>query len=538
MTKAAAIPEVAKARWRTAGLWGDLTLGTMMLEQACQAPDVDLVVGSQERPSTTRLADFAALALAGAASLQDLGIGPDAVVAVSLPNWLETAVAHAAIALAGAVTVTVMPDTGMANLRFMAQQARIDAIITPGIWRGRDYALPVAELRAELGGQHLRHHLVVGDSAAPDALHWDTMICSGTAPRAVTIEPDALALIVYTSGTTAAPKGVRHSHRTLLAEQLTETDSGRKLSPWPPGHISGYVNIMRFWAGGRPTVLMDRWDAQEAARLIESCRVTASSGTPTHLNALLDAAQADQRDISSLVDYLAGATAIPPALILRCKDQGLSTYRCFGMSEHPTITRGNPQDSLELRTGTDGRPCPGTEVRILDDTDSEVAPGIVGNVVCRGPERFLGYVDAALDDECFLEGGWLRTGDLGRLDAEGNLTITGRKKDVILRGGETLSAREIEEGLEAMSEVLEAAVVGIPDVRLGERVCAFVRIRDDARIDLQTVTSAFNAQGISRVKTPERVIQIDAFPLTDTGKIRKQALREMLEPSSCVESNP
>ncbi|MBV9510841.1 MAG: AMP-binding protein, partial [Caulobacteraceae bacterium] len=257
-------------------------------------------------------------------------------------------------------------------------------------------------------------------------------------------------------------------------------------------------------------------------------RITATSGTPFHLTSLLDAADAGGADLSCLTDYLAGATMIPPALIERCEKRGLATYRCYGMSEHPTISRGTKDDPLEKRLNTDGRLCPGVEVRIVDEDGRDVSVGDVGEILSRGPDRFVGYTDAALNAEAIEPGGWLRTGDIGRLDTDGFLAIVDRKKDVIIRGGENIASREVEDLLSSLPGVREAAVVGAPHPTLGEQVCAFVVVDEGADVSLKAVSAHFAAAGIARQKTPERIEPVLELPRNAAGKVLKPELRSRL----------
>ena len=195
------------------------------------------------------------------------------------------------------------------------------------------------------------------------------------------------------------------------------------------------------------------------------------------------------------------------------------------MSEHPTVSQGTDGDTLAERMTTDGRLRPGVEVRIVDDLGEDVASGREGEVATRGPDMFLGYIDPAVDAECWLPGGWFLSGDIGRLDAAGFLTITDRKKDIIIRGGENISSREVEELLLQVPGVREAAAVGFPDDRLGERVAAFVTVGVGATVDLPLVEDVFRAAGAARQKTPERLFIVADFPRTAAGKVRKSDLR-------------
>ena len=225
---------------------------------------------------------------------------------------------------------------------------------------------------------------------------------------------------------------------------------------------------------------------------------------------------------------MTGAAAVPPTLVERADRAGVPSYRCYGSSEHPSVTSSLPSDPLEKRAMTDGSPMPPNEIRIVDDDGKDVDPGKPGEVATRGPELFVGYSDDALNVAAFLPGGWFLTGDIGVVDAEGYLTITDRKKDVIIRGGENIASKEVEDVLSRHSAIDDVAVVAEPDERYGERVCAFVTLREGADLSLDEVRRLFANAGVARQKTPERLEVVDAFPRTAAGKIKKFELRDRL----------
>jgi acyl-CoA synthetase (AMP-forming)/AMP-acid ligase II len=225
---------------------------------------------------------------------------------------------------------------------------------------------------------------------------------------------------------------------------------------------------------------------------------------------------------------MTGAANVSPSLIERADAVGIRAYRCYGSSEHPTISSGEPDDSLDKRATTDGRVTAGNEWRLVDDDDRDVPTGVDGEIVVRGPEQFLGYLDPALNDGLYLEDGWLRTGDVGRVDADGFLTITDRKKDIIIRGGENIASKEVEDVMLTHPAVADVAAVGVPDERYGERVCAFVVLRTGHSLTLPDVRQHFSEAGLARQKTPERLEIVDALPRTAAGKIQKFALRDRL----------
>ena len=485
-------------------------------------------------------ADLVAQARRLAGGLAALGLAAGDIVAVQMPTRPATMIVHAALAWAGMVVLPIIHIYGDAELAFILKESGARAIITPHDWRAVDFAGRRAWL-AETFPHVIR---IVDGVAEAGEVALDSLLSHPPHPAPVAVASDDPAMLIYTSGTTSQPKGVRHSHASLLAELAVDAAARGQLltlAPWPPGHVAGVLGLLRFAAMGQPSVYLDAWDGHMAARLIEQYRVEASSGTPFHITTLLDAAAADGRDISSLRDYMAGATMIPPALIDRCEALGLATYRCYGLSEHPTISSGSPTDPLAKRLGSDGRLNPGVEVRIVDDDGRDLPPGQPGEIWSRGPDRFIGYHDSSRDAEAFTPdgwpNGWLRTGDVGVLDDEGYLAITDRKKDIIIRGGENIASREVEDILSLMPGVREAAVVGAPDAVLGERVAAFILADAGAEITLATIAAHFAKSHVARQKTPEVLRLVDDLPRNTAGKVLKAPLRAMLAPDAALSQN-
>jgi acyl-CoA synthetase (AMP-forming)/AMP-acid ligase II len=504
------------------------SLAQAYAETAAAAPDAPFVVSSAIRPADTTLGAIAARGRIVGENLRAMGIGPGDVVAVQLPSSAEWLIACVAIAHAGAVMLPIVSIYGAKELRFILRQSRARLLLTPDIWRKVDYARVVAECGPL---PDLAAHVVVGEVVPPGALAWAALeqpIAVGPpVPRA----PDDVAVLIYTSGTTADPKGVQHSSRTILAEiealSWSRRGVGREVSlnPWPPGHVAGAWQMFRFLALGTPLVAMDQWDAAEAAMLVERHGITSSSFTPFTLFGLIDAAERDGRDISSLANCMVGAAPVPPALIDRCSPLGLRTFRCYGSSEHPTITIGCPDDPLEKRLTTEGRLMLGAEMRFVDEEGEDVPAGQSGEIATRGPDRFIGYTDPALNAQAFLPGGWFRTGDIGRFDGDGYLLITDRKKDIIIRGGENISSREVEDLLFGHPDIAEAAVVAAPDERMGEVVRAYLVARPGREVTLESIRAFFATAGIAKQKTPEQIVLVDALPRTSTGKVLKHELR-------------
>jgi len=323
---------------------------------------------------------------------------------------------------------------------------------------------------------------------------------------------------------------VQHTHTTLLAELRTRltgvADDSVILAAFPSGHIAGTLGLLRMLLQGMPHVVMDAWDAATAARLINESGVTATGGTPFFLTTLLDLA--GEIDLSSLREYGVGGASVPPSVIERAHEHGIMAFRAYGSSEHPSISGGSSEDALDKRARTDGRLLEGVEVRVVDDALQDLPAGRPGEILSRGPELFVGYRDSALDTDAFVPGGWFRTGDVGVLDHDSYLTITDRRKDLIIRGGENLSSKLIEDILAEHEAVAEAAVVAAPDPLYGERVCAFVVLRSAATLSLNDIRAHFSVAGTARHLTPERLEIVDDLPRTATGKVRKDQLRGRL----------
>ena len=521
-----------RKRWYEAGIYQRRTLADEMRDGAAAHPDVRMVFHSDANPAEASLRDLRQRSLELAGALHGLGLGPGDVVAIQVPNWLEGALAFQAAMTLGVVVLPVIHIYGPAEVDFILRQSGARAFICPDRWRHIDY-LERLERLDRSGLPNLEHVIVIGDDLPEGALAWRTLEERATRDYVLpSVDPDDVCLLVYTSGTTAEPKGVQHSHNTLLAEvrgirQTLDTPGETvNLSAFPAGHIAGVLGTSRLYVHGGRTVLMDQWNAEEAARLIQEHRVTSTSGTPFHLTSLMEAAETHGYDLSSFAGYMIGAASVPPSLVERADAAGIPTYRAYGSSEHPTITSGAATDPLEKRATTDGQLTAGNEIRILDDDGKDLAPGNAGEIASRGPELFVGYRDAVLNETSFLPGGWFLTGDIGVVDDQGFLRITDRKKDVIIRGGENIASKEVEDILARHPAVVEAAVVGMPDERYGERVCAYVQLREGAPFDVAEAVRHFEAEGVARQKTPERILPIDEFPRTAAGKVKKFELRD------------
>ena len=340
--------------------------------------------------------------------------------------------------------------------------------------------------------------------------------------------------MLYTSGTTSQPKGVVHSHNTILATFEASLQADPALQPTAylanpsVGHVGGVIQPLIAILTNATMVTMDQWDGQTAAALIARHSAQFMGGAPIFLRSVREAAALDGHDISSLRSVLFGGTAITPTPIEECDDVGIRGFRCYGSTEHPYASQSRPSQPLAIRARTDGHAMNGTRILLVDENGASVANGETGEIALIGPQQFLGYYDAALNAEHFMSNGAFLTGDVGRMDRDGNLTVMDRKKDIIIRGGENISSKEVEDALATVPGVIEAAAIAMPDSRLGEKVCAYVVSQGPAPPTLESIASHFASLGIARYKTPERLVLIDDFPRTASGKIKKNELRNAL----------
>ncbi|NUY04924.1 AMP-binding protein [Paraburkholderia youngii] len=464
-------------------------------------------------------------------ALRAIGLRRGDVIAIQLPTQRETALLYLAALEIGAVLVPIVHIYGPAEVGFILRQSRARFLCVPDFWSGTDYLERVAALG---NTPDLERVIVVGDRAPSNGITFDALqrLAATTHDQRPVDLPTSedICLLLYTSGTTASPKGVQHSHRTVGAEwQIPFIDGpGPYMTPFPAGHIAGFNFLLRPFITGTEMVFMDRWDASLAARLVDEYRVRLSGGTPFHLQGLLEAARRDGRSLASLVSYGLGGTGVTPEHVAIADQAGFAGTRAYGLTEHSTVSVGWADSPFDIRACTDGRIQPGSQVRVVDELDSDLPTGRDGEILIKGPELFVGYTDPALNAAAFTHDGWFRTGDIGRVDESGCLTITDRKKDIVIRGGENISSLEVERVLATHPAVRDVAVVARPDARYGERVCAVVVLHEHTSLDLSAVQTHFAAAGVAKQKTPEHLCVVSELPRTASGKVKKGDLRKQL----------
>ena len=519
------IPAPHQQAFAGQGLWDERTIADMA--EALAAEDPDFVAFVEGEATMTR-AELLAAARGLAAALHARGLRPGDVVAFQVPNWREAAVINLAAAMAGLVVNPIVPIYRDHEVSQMLADCGARALFVAATFRNFDYAAMAARLRPALPA--LDHVFTVrGDG--PDDYAGLVAEGAGLAFVRPAVDPLGVKLVLYTSGTTGRPKGVLHSHVTLA--RILRTSGGHwgmkpgeaTLMPSPVTHVSGYANGLEApLVLGTRTVLMESWNAAEAVALIERHDLIGTVAATPFLVELAQAARDSGKRLPVFRFFACGGAAVPGELIpaANAAFANCRAFRVFGASEVPLVTFGWPRDE-RLAATTDGEIVDYT-VRVVDADDRDVPDGEEGEILARGPGMMMGYADEVQTREAITPDGFFRTGDLGVRTPEGAITITGRKKDLIIRGGENISAKEIEDVLHTHPGVREAAVVAMPHARLGEGVCAYIIGRGDAP-DADELMAHVAASGLARQKIPERFELVEDFPRTASGKVRKDQLR-------------
>jgi cyclohexanecarboxylate-CoA ligase len=526
----------ARTRAMTAaGLWRNESLLTYLDRWVRTRPDKTALVDGRGRLSWGELARAADRVAHG---LRSHGVEPGRVISCQMPNWSEAIVVFLAALRLGAVINPIPPTYRAREVRFMLGLLESQVAVVPATFRGFDHAGLLAGLRPELPRLE-RVFVARGEGPA------------GTTPlRALTDEawearegprefpgtpPDAVHEVVFTSGTTGEPKGVMHTQNTTLStlhlaiERLELTERDVLLMASTVGHQTGFLfghclNLLL----GATTVWMDVWNVEEAARLIEGEGVTFSMGATPFLRDLTYLETG--RDRSSLRLFISAGAPIPRALVRDARDRlGCVISAGWGMTENGMVTCNGLRDDEEKIVGSDGSPLAGMELRIVDDDGTPVPPGVEGDLLARGAAQFVGYFRRPqFTAEAHTADSWFRTGDRGTLDRDGYLAITGRSKDLIIRGGENIPVVEVENLLYTHPKVAGVAIVATPDPRLGERACAVVIPREGQTITLGEIVSFLERHQLARQKFPERLEVVSEFPTTPSGKIQKYKLRDLV----------
>ena len=477
----------------------------------------------------TTFADYQALAERAAAGLMRLGVGESVNVSWQLPTWTESAVLVGALCRLGAVQNPMLPIYRAREIGFIAQQTHCKLLVTPSVWNNFDYA----SLAEEIAGQNDGMHTLVAD-------HWNPEGDPATLPPAPAVfedrADDPVRWIFYTSGTTAAPKGAQHTDRSVLAgaigyaQKTHVVEDDIALVAFPFTHVGGIIiGVFTPLLTGSAAVLMEVWTPQASTELIRRHGVTLANGAAAIHAALINEAKADPDAYKTVRDFPSGGSARPPQLhddLKAAVPSSIGTTAGYGMTEAPIVSQTDIDDHEDVKRFAEGRPNEGVVMKLIDREGREVGEGEEGEVVVQGPQVMRGYVDSSLDADAFTPEGFLHTGDLGRFDRHGAILITGRIKDIIIRKGENVSAKEVEDVLYTHPAITDVAVLGIPDKDRGEMVVAFVVPADvSAPPNLKSIFDFCLESGLMTQKIPERLEIIEVMPRNPSGKVPKHELR-------------
>jgi cyclohexanecarboxylate-CoA ligase len=535
---ATAKQDMSQNNYREAGYWLDKTVDQLLNEAITRTPDkISIIADRADREQAFRLTyrELGNLVDRGASSLSRLGVGPRDVVTVQLPNWWEFVVTALACSKIGAVFNPVMPILRERELLYVLNFCESKVFIVPKVYRGFDYAAMAEGMRGEL--HHLQHLIVVdgeGDSSFERAI----LLAGPGAERSLApaLGPDDMAVVMFTSGTTGEPKGVIHTSNSLVGctKALTQRfglhDNEVLLVASPVAHMTGYaaVVLLSIYLGGT-MVLQDVWEPKHGVSLMVREGVTYTAASTPFLNDICEVVAAGAPRPASLRSFLCAGATIPPVLIERAaREVGIHACSLWGMTESLASTLTEPSRAAEKSPTTDGRPLEGMEVRIVDFGGKPVPTGQSGRLLVRGCQMFAGYYKRP-ELETFDAQGWFDSGDLAYMDDEGYIRISGRVKDVLIRGGENVPVVEIENLLYKHPAVAAVAVVGYPDARLGERGCAFIVPKAGSTIDLAAMQAYLAECKMAKQFWPERVELVADLPRTASGKIQKFKLKEVAE---------
>lgn len=525
--------EQRRAAYRQQGLWGDASLADYWQQTAGAMPDKIAVVDNHGASYTYSALDHAASCLAN--WMLAKGIESGDRIAFQLPGWCEFTVIYLACLKIGAVSVPLLPSWREAELVWVLNKCQAKMFFAPTLFkqtRPVDLILPLQNQLPQL------QQIVGVDKLAPatSSLSLSQIIADNTSlTTAITTHGDELAAVLFTSGTEGLPKGVMLTHNNILASEraycarLNLTWQDVFMMPAPLGHATGFLHGVTapFLIGAR-SVLLDIFTPDACLALLEQQRCTCMLGATPFVYDLLNVLEKQPADLSALRFFLCGGTTIPKKVARECQQRGIKLLSVYGSTESSPHAVVNLDDPLSRFMHTDGYAAAGVEIKVVDDARKTLPPGCEGEEASRGPNVFMGYFDEpeltarALDEE-----GWYYSGDLCRMDEAGYIKITGRKKDIIVRGGENISSREVEDILLQHPKIHDACVVAMSDERLGERSCAYVVLKAPHHsLSLEEVVAFFSRKRVAKYKYPEHIVVIEKLPRTTSGKIQKFLLRK------------
>jgi cyclohexanecarboxylate-CoA ligase len=518
-----------------AGFWRDESLETYLDRWARERPAKTALVDGQGRYTWEALARAVDRVAHG---LRAHGVERGSVISCQLPNWNETVLIFLAALRLGAVVNPIPPTYRASELRFMLGLLESQVAVVPAAFRGFGHAGMLASLRPAL--PRLEHVFVARGQGPEGTLPlatltdeaWEARAGRGGLPGT---DANAVHEVVFTSGTTGEPKGVMHTQNTTLStiyraiERLEFSDRDVVLMASTLGHQTGYLfGYCLTLLLGATAVWLDVWSAGEGARLIEAEGVTFTMGATPFLRDLTYTEAG--RDLRSLRLFISAGAPVPRPLVRDARARlGCAISAGWGMTENGLATCNGLRDAEEKVFGSDGAPLPGMELQVVDGDGAPVPAGREGDLLVRGAAQFVGYFERPqFTADAHTVDGWFKTGDRGTLDSAAYLVITGRSKDVIIRGGENIPVVEVENLLYTHPKIAGVAIVAMPDPRMGERACAVVIPREGQTITLGEIVAFLERHELARQKFPERLELVSEFPMTPSGKIQKYRLRELV----------
>jgi acyl-CoA synthetase (AMP-forming)/AMP-acid ligase II len=491
-----------------------------LIERRAEASPHRVMLYDGDRETT--FAEYRTMVERAAAGLHRSGVSADVNVSWQLPTWTESAVLVGALCRLGAVQNPMLPIYRHREVSFIAHQTGCKLLITPSTWNNFDYGALAEQVAGEVDGMHA----LVADHWNPDG---DPASLPSPPATFANAADDPVRWIFYTSGTTAEPKGARHTDRSVLAgaigyaKKTHVVEDDIALVAFPFTHVGGIIiGVFTPLVTGSGAVLMEAWTPQTSTTLIERHGITLGNGAPAIHTALLAEAHAHPDVYKTIRAFPSGGSAKPPQLhddLMQAVPTSVGITSGYGMTEAPIVSQTDIDAPDESKRAGEGTATPGVEFNVLDN----------GELVVKGPQVMRGYVDSSLDAQAFTEDGWLHTGDMARFDEHGTVIITGRIKDIIVRKGENISAKEVEDVLYAHPKIADVAVVGIPDDERGEMAVAFVVPTDPADApDLREVIEHCKSVGLMTQKIPERLEIIGTMPRNPSGKVPKHELRALI----------
>jgi cyclohexanecarboxylate-CoA ligase len=539
-------PELV-TRYRQEGSWRDVTLDGYLAAALAAGPDKLAAVSvdgqTGEHKASASYGELNELVNRLVGGLSRLGVGPGDTVSLMLPNRVEFGALIFGVSRLGAVYSGIPVSYGEKDVAFMLRRARTKVLVIPPGFRRTDHVAMARRLLSET--PELGHIVVLGDEV-PGEPGWQSFEELASAqpldPPAV-VDPGSLAHVGFTSGTTGEPKGVMNTHQMLdfvcrrwvehQGKEMLDRDTVN-LIPSPVGHHTGFLwGVLMTALLGGTAVYLDRWTPEVVAEVIRREGITAMLGAPTFLQDLVRLPGIDAKTFPSLRIISIPGAPIPRSLVPQAREM-LGCFICpaWGMTEWGIGISASPRLGQERVDETDGVPVGGCEVRVVEDTGEPASPGQMGDLQIRGPGLFAGYLARPDFTAEAIVNGWFQTGDLAIMHEDGYVSLAGRSKDIVIRGGENIPVHRLENLLYEHPAIADVAVVGVPDERLGERACAVVVLEPDQHLALEDVTEYLLGEGLSKHFLPERLELMEELPKTQSGKIRKFEIRNWLAPSA------